>query len=155
LTLWIGGRRAIPQSKSIQPNSDLSPEVRTDFLEAASIVQASPRGAAALLRLCIQKICVELEKDPKDLNNAIAQLVAAGLSPRVSKMLDIVRVTGNEAVHPGQMDLKDDEETVSLLFELVNLIADELITRPKELERAWMKIPEDKRKGVETRKPKA
>ena len=37
----------------------------------------------------------------------------------------------NEAVHHGEMDLRDDVETASQLFVLVNAIADQMITQPK------------------------
>lgn len=151
LSLWIGGRLQFPDSSNWMPNADLPEDIKRDFLEAASIVARSPRGAAALLRLCIQKICVFLEKDPDNLNNAIAELVEAGLPERVSQMLDIVRVTGNEAVHPGTMDLRDDKQTVENLFKLVNLIADELLTRPREADEIWNTLPEEKRKQVEQR----
>jgi len=134
-----------------RPNKDLPQHIQRDYLEAASIVGKSPRGAAALLRLCIQKICIHLEKDSDNLNKAIAQLIADGLPARVSKMLDIVRVTRNEAVHPGTMDLDDDQQTVENLFKLVNLIAEELLTRPKELEEIWGPLPEEKRKQVDER----
>jgi len=155
ISIWVGGKLAFPPSTSApSPNADLPDSIRQDYLEAASIVAKSPRGAAALLRLCIQKLCVHLEKDVKDLNNAIAELVEEGLAPRVATMLDIVRVTGNEAVHPGTMNLNDDEATVSRLFLLVNLIADELLTRPRELEAAWQSIPPEKREAIANRKPR-
>jgi len=57
--------------------------------------------------------------------------VSKGLDPLVQQALDIVRVIGNEAVHPGVMDLKDDRETAATLFGLVNAIADQMITHPK------------------------
>ena len=50
------------------------------------------------------------EKGEK-LDDDIANLVKRGLNPTVQKSLDIVRVIGNEAVHPGVLDLKDDRDT--------------------------------------------
>jgi hypothetical protein len=38
----------------------------------------------------------------------------------VQQSLDIVRVIGNDAVHPGQIDLTDDIETATKLFVLIN-----------------------------------
>ena len=44
----------------------------------------------------------------KDINTDIGNLVKKGLPIKVQESLDILRVIGNEAVHPGQLDLKDD-----------------------------------------------
>ena len=58
-----------------------------------------------------------------------------GLPPKIQQALDIVRVIGNNAVHPGQIDLRDDRSTAMRLFELVNLIAEVMITQQKEVEK--------------------
>ena len=63
---------------------------------------------------------------------------------RVQQALDIVRVVGNEAVHPGTMDLKDDRETAAKLFGLVNRIAYDTITHPKDLKKLMADLPSDK-----------
>jgi len=133
------------------PNPDLPDEIRQDYLEAASIVDKSPGGAAALLRLCIQKLCQELGEPGKNLNTDIRNLVEKGLSPTTQRALDIVRVIGNEAVHPGQMDIKDDPETAHQLFGLVNLIAREMISVPAQIQQFYEKLPESKREAIEKR----
>jgi len=89
------------------PNPDLPDELFRDFDEAREIVDGSLRGAAALLRLVIRKLCAHLGEKGKDINADIASLVAKGLNPLVQKALDVVRVIGNEAVHPGTIDLRD------------------------------------------------
>lgn len=135
-----------------EPNTGLPPDVLSDFNEAREIAARSPRGAAALLRLCIQKLCIQVGKPGKDLNADIGSLVKDGLDQRIQKALDIVRVVGNEAVHPGKLNIKDDKETVEHLFELVNLITEELISKPAHLSKLYSRlIPESKKEAIRKR----
>jgi hypothetical protein len=155
IAVWVFDRLVFPSKKSgTKPNPDLPDDVIRDFEEAREIVDASPRGAVALLRLCIQKLCTHLGEKEKTIDDAIASLVRKGLNPLVQKALDIVRVVGNEAVHPGVLDLRDDRDTASELFGLVNSIADQMITHPKAVDALYKKLPESKRKAIEERDSK-
>ncbi|EHV9723967.1 DUF4145 domain-containing protein [Vibrio parahaemolyticus O1:K58] len=131
-------------------NEDLPEDVKADYLEAASIAQLSPKGAAALLRLAIQKLCLHLGGEGKNINNDIALLVKNGLSPIVQQSLDIVRVVGNNAVHPGQIDL-DEPEVVSSLFVLINVIAETMISVPKQVEKIYSGLPSGALEAIERR----
>lgn len=155
-SMWVHEKLIYPLAKTgDQPNPDLPDAIAADYEEARSILNDSPRGAAALLRLCIQKMCVHMGKKGKDLNKDIGELVAAGLSPMIQKSLDIVRVIGNEAVHPGTLDLKDDNETATKLLKLVNLITEQLITLPNHIDQMYEDlIPEEKKEGIEKRDAK-
>jgi hypothetical protein len=124
------------------PNPDLPDDIRADYSEAQGVANRSPRGAAALLRLCIQKLCQQLGETGKDINADIASLVKKGLPVRIQQALDVVRVIGNNSVHPGQIDLKDDQGTVTVLFELVNLIAQHMISEPKAVQEMYAKLPQ-------------
>src|SRR4051812_34965142 len=106
-----------------------------------------PRGAAALLRLSIQKLCKQLGEKGKNIDEDIASLVSKGLNPRLQRSLDIVRVIGNEAVHPGTLDLRDDKETALKLFGLVNLIVDAMISQPKREDELYEDLPVAKREA--------
>ena len=68
----------------------------------------------------------------------LKSLVEKGLPLRLQQALDAVRVIGHAAVHPGEMDLKDDQETAGALFGLVNFIVEKMIAEPKEVERLYM-----------------
>ncbi len=61
---------------------------------------------------------------------------------------------GNEAVHPGTMDLKDDQDTALRLLDLIN-IADQMISHPKAIEKMYDLLPEEKKRGIDTRNEKA
>lgn len=125
------------------PNPDLPDHITKDYEEAGTIVELSPRGAAALLRLCIQNLCIHLGEPGKNLDRDIGAMVAKGLDEGVQKALDTVRVLGNEAVHPGTLDLRDDRETVKKMFGLVNAIAEAMITIPKETDDLYNTLPEN------------
>ncbi len=148
--LWMDGKMVVPDMEGIPyPNDDLSDEIKGDYMEARSILSRSPRGASALLRLGLQKLCKQLGEPGKDINTDIASLVKKGLRPSIQKALDIVRVTGNESVHPGVLDMKDNREVALKLFELVNLIAEVMVSEPKRVEDLYDKvIPEEKKKAI-------
>jgi hypothetical protein len=151
-SIWYHGKMIYPESMSVAaPNPDLDAEIQGDYREAGSILSKSPRGAAALLRLCIQKLCVQLGEKGKDLNTDIGNLVKKGLSIQIQQALDIVRVIGNNAVHPGQIDLKDDQATATTLFQLVNRIADDRITQPKLTQELFDSLPQSNKDQIQKR----
>lgn len=150
-TLWINETMFYPDSGNAPtPNEDMPSSVKQFYIEAASIYQKSPRGAAALLRLGIQLLCKELGESGTNINTDIKHLVAKGLPPIVQRSLDIVRVTGNEAVHPGQIDT-DDPNVVSSLFELTNIVVQYMISLPKQVEELYITLPEDKVDAIKNR----
>lgn len=155
-TVWVGEQPAWPVAgrSAPLPSDDMPEDVRSDFEEAALIAQISPRSAAALLRLSIEKLCRHLGKSGS-IDKMIGDLVKDGLNSRVQKALDIVRVTGNEAVHPGTMDLKDNLSTVSSLFMLVNLIIERTLTENRHIDEAFESLPKEKLEGIERRNLKA
>jgi Domain of unknown function (DUF4145) len=116
-------------------------DVRDDFEEARTIAGFSPRGACALLRLAVQKLCKDLGEPGTNTNADIASLVQKGLTADVQEALDSLRVIGNNAVHPGELDLKDDTETASALFNLLNFIVDDRIAQPKKRKAIFEKLP--------------
>ncbi len=151
-TLWLSEQLLYPNVTLAEPaNIDLPQDVRADYEEASSIVSKSPRGAAALLRLAIQKLCKDLGEPGGNLNDDIANLVKKGLPVGVQQALDSVRVLGNEAVHPGEMDLRDDVDTAMALFRCVNVIADRMITQEKELDSLYASLPQSKLAQIQKR----
>ncbi|MCW5714201.1 MAG: DUF4145 domain-containing protein [Bauldia sp.] len=151
-SIWLHKRLLWPTPKAnFIPNPDLPEEVISDYKEAAAIVEQSPRGAAALLRLALQKLLRHLGKAGDNLNKDIADLVSAGLDVRIQQALDVVRVVGNNAVHPGQLDLRDHPETAYRLFGIVNLIADALITQPRNIESMFDALPDSSRAQIAAR----
>ncbi len=154
--VWVHENLLFPNLKQgALPNPDLPDDIVRDIEEARDIVSLSARGAAALLRLSIQKLCIYLGEKGKNIDDDIASLVSKGLNPTVQKSLAIVRVIGNEAVHPGVIDLKDDRDTANSLFVLINAIADQMISHPKIVEEMYQKLPVSKRQAIEKRNQRA
>jgi hypothetical protein len=148
----LGARSVYPQiTNAPLPHPDMPPEVRTDFEEARSICNTSPRGAAALLRLAVQRLCKHLGEKGNVINDDVASLVKKGLPPKLQQALDIVRVTGNEAVHPGTMDFRDDPDIARRLFLLVNLIVENRISEPSQIEALFQELPPESLRAIKRR----
>ena len=151
-SLWHSKKMIFPNSSGIIiPNVDLDLDIQEDYNEARSIINKSPRGACALLRLSLQKLCKQLGEDGGNINNDIKNLVQKGLPSQIQQSLDIVRVIGNNAVHPGEINLKDNVETATKLFSLINIIAEIMITQPKKIENTYNSLPPNKLEAIENR----
>lgn len=156
LSVWIYDRLVFPRhGEAPPPNPDLPDEIKRDYLEGSAILSASPRGAAALARLVIQKICIHLGMPGENINSDIKGLVANGLDVRIQKALDAVRVVGNNAVHPGQMDLRDNRDMAENLFRLINLVAEKTISEPKQVDEFYDQLPDTLRKAIAARDGKS
>ncbi|WP_217920488.1 DUF4145 domain-containing protein [Halolamina sp. CBA1230] len=153
-TLWVGDEMVYPEdSPAPLPTEDMPEEVKQDFEEARKVVNESPRAAAALLRLAMEKLARDLTgTNDRTLHNMIGDLVEEGqIDQRVQQALDSVRVTGNEFVHPGEMDDEDSRETALRLFDLVNAIVELTISRERLIQQEYENISEDQMKGIENR----
>jgi hypothetical protein len=152
MMIWFEGDIIYPKKITVdQPNQDLSDEIKADYLEAANVLADSPRSAAAILRLALQKLCKQLGEKGENINDDIAALVKRGLNPAIQKSLDALRITGNNAVHPGELDLTEDTERVVKLFGLINFIAEKMISEPNEIDAFYSDLPEGARKAIEKR----
>jgi hypothetical protein len=154
-TLWIFDKMYYPNHGNAPfPNSEMPQNVKTIYLEAASIYSKSPRGAAALLRLGVQLLCKELGEKGDNINDDIKKLVAKGLPELVQQSLDIVRLTGNDAVHPGFIDT-DDSDVVLQLFNLTNVIVEYMIALPNKVSGIYSSLPANSIKTIEKRDNKS
>ncbi len=137
------------------PHEDFPEDPRNDYDEARAIFSQSPRAAVALLRLCLQKLLKEVGQKGENINADIAALVKVGLPDYVQKSLDYCRVIGNNAVHPGEINLDDTPEMGVVLFDMLNLIVEQLIAQPKRIASYYESLPEGARAAIEKRDARA
>lgn len=149
---WYQKKMIVPSDIPVPyPHTDMPDVCIADFQEAREIAAKSPRSSAALLRLVVQKLMIVLGGKGRNINDDIASLAKKGLPQQVTKALDICRVVGNNAVHPGELSIDDSPEISYKLFELINFIIEDQITRPKSIDELFSRLPESSRKAIENR----
>ncbi|WP_414877009.1 DUF4145 domain-containing protein [Pseudomonas sp. IT-196MI5] len=132
------------------PTPDMPEDVKADYVEAAAIFTRSPRAAAALLRLALQKLCIHLGEKGDKIDVDIRELAKKHVLPqRLINVADTVRITGNNAVHPGEMAAEDVDLVASKMFLMINLIVVKGITEPRELDALYKITPEGARAAAE------
>ena len=150
--IWTNDNYVYPDVVAEEPNPDMPESVKQLYNEAGLIYNKSPRAACALLRLAIDRLCNELGETDRDINKNIGALVKKGLPQFVQQALDVVRVIGNKAVHPGQISFDvDDKGTATMLMHLLNIIVERMITEPKEINSLYQGLPESVKKSIENR----
>jgi hypothetical protein len=152
---WFQKRMLVPSTAPVDvAHPDLPEDCKADYDEARDIVAKSPRAAAALIRLLLQKLMPILGEKGKNINDDIAALVAKGLPLEVQQALDYCRVVGNNAVHPGEIDLNDTPETAHSLFGMLNFIVEDRISRPARVQALYGTLPDSARAAIEKRDAK-
>lgn len=151
-TVWENQSIIYPFETDLpEPHEDMMNDVKGIYQEAALIYQHSPRAAAALLRLAIETMIPQLEEyeiKKSSLNNMIGQLVKKDIPEHIQQGLDAIRIYGNEGIHAGEIVLNDDHEIVEYLFDLINYMTEELITKKKKLKSFYSKLPLTKLQGI-------
>ena len=139
----------------VTPHEDMPDNVRVIYEEARTVGVVSRKSAAALIRLALQTLVDSLEPGSGDVNKKIGRLVSKGLDPQVQQAMDVMRVVGNNAVHPGQIDLEGDEALVPSLFALANLVVEQMISRPKRVQSLYDALPDTAREAIAKRDERA
>src|SRR6516164_8056255 len=103
-SLWVGGLLVFPT------RIDKTPEfVEEDLEEAAAILNKFPRGATALLRLCIQKLVPLLKANDNELNDHISSLVRKVLEMEMQQAMEVLQVLQSAQLNP--LESQADKET--------------------------------------------
>jgi hypothetical protein len=111
LSVWVRDRLVFPVKVAERP--DL---VAADFEEAATILNKSPRDAAALIHLCVQTL-IPLEESGKYLDDEIGALISKGLKVEIQEAIGALRVLAYNGA--GDIDLKEDKATATRIFRII------------------------------------
>ena len=122
-SLWVGGLLVIPTKTDKRPEL-----VEQDIEEAAAILNRSPRGATALMRVCIQQLVPLLKLDGSNLNDYMSSLVRKGLEVEIQQSMEVLEVLrSNPARLTNLLDSREDKETALRLFDSLKTILERRI----------------------------
>lgn len=157
ISYWLGEQLLWPLKSNIDlPLDEMPDDIKGLYNEARNIFYLSPKGACAILRLGLQKLCNRLAEKEENckIDDTIKVLVANGLPSSLQKSMDAIRVIGNEAVHPGQINVDDNKEIASALFKLMNIIVEKMIVEPRQIDEIYNILPKNKIEGINKRDAK-
>jgi hypothetical protein len=123
---------------------------RNDEDGSQTALEASPRGAAALLRLAIEKVCEELGESGESPKDDLASFVQEDVDARVQKVLEAMRIIETNAVPPAQIGVGDNRAIGETLSGLVNLICEKMIIEPRHLQAMYTKLREGAQLSTDT-----
>ncbi|WP_100488568.1 DUF4145 domain-containing protein [Sporolactobacillus pectinivorans] len=151
-TFWYKDKMVYPLTLTVpDPSTDMPKQVKDVYDEAAGVFKYSPRAAAALLRLGIESLLSFLNTPGNNLNEMIGNIVKTGIPEELQQGLDTIRYYGNKGIHPGEIDLNQHQDDVNFLFELINMIVEELISRKKRIQKFYSGLPESIKNQIDKR----
>lgn len=144
--MWPAGIRP-----GTPPLPEMPEDVQAVYEEARQVAAVSPRAGVALLRLALQMLVDDLVTGTANIYDKIGDLVKRGLDPNVQKAMDVLRFYGNNAVHPGQIEVDSEPNTLPALFALLNLIVEHVIVRAQSVQALYETLPERQREAIAKR----
>ncbi len=160
VTIWRGDLLVYPATSRMPlARTDMPAAARALYEEARAVYEVSPRAGAALARAALERLLREVDPDAPARSNLEARIqrVSGEVSLPLARMLTVIRHVGNQSLH-----VKDDVDEVTvlvlsqeqadiaaMLFEAINELADELITKPAERDALFGLVPESVRERIE------
>lgn len=133
------------------PNDDMPESVAQLYNEARAVFLFSERAAAALLRLALEQLTVELGETTGQLHQRIDRLVTdRGPPVLVQQTLDTIRVVGNNAVHAGEVQMDEMPGAALTLFDALNFVVDRLVIQERQMREMIERLPEAERRKIES-----
>lgn len=131
VTWWIENAMVYPPvaAGTPPPHEDMPDDVRQIYNEARAVAELSARSAAALLRTALETLLKDHFGQTGKLNNMIGDMVKADqIGPQIQKACDLLRCSGNNAVHPRELSPDDNRASVTSLFNLLNMVVNKLVS---------------------------
>lgn len=164
--VWRGDTLVYPRSSPAPiPSEDMPPEVRELYDEASAVAAVSKRAGAAFARATLERLLKLLDPDAAKqsrLDDYIARTI-----PRVNvatgRLLTLIRHVGNKSLHVEDAPddavvllLSDDDiELLPVLFQTINDVVEELITKPNQAALLYDAVPAAVRAAAESKAAKA
>ncbi len=139
---WYEGHMIIPSVAFVPPaHMDMPLECIADYNEARGVVDISARAASALLRLSLQKLMIVLGEAGRNINEDIENLVQKGLPIEVRQVLNSCHITDGNGI-----ESNDTQEGAYNLFRIINFIIEDRISKPRNIQSLFAKLPEHVKK---------
>jgi hypothetical protein len=152
ICLWVVDQLVWPRcATGSDPKLHALPDVRRENEEAGHTLDASPRGAAAFLRLAIERLCNELGNSEESPRPEVAPHFQEDLDARVQKVLDAMRIIESNATPPDPIGVADTPATAETLSGLVNMICEKMIIEPRHLQALYTKMRDGAQSAFEQR----
>lgn len=74
-----------------------------------------------------------------------------GLPILVQQALDYCRVVGNNSVHPSEININDSPDIAASLFDMINFIVEDRITKPNQIQALYDRLPENAKDAIQER----
>lgn len=142
-----------PREVAIPPEENMPENVKEIYEEASLVLGDSPRASCALWRLALQELIKYLKENievyselkNRNIDEDIKEIINIGnfyqgQKDVLKEAMDSIRLVGNKASHPSELDINDNSEIANILFEMINFIVGEIITKPKEMEEKLNKL---------------
>lgn len=145
IALWIGHDIVYPpRGTAPKAHPDTPPDIKELYDEASGIYNQSPRGAAALIRVAVEKlcrdICINLKisgADKRPLGDLVNELKEKyRFDEEIIIMINNAKIIGNDAVHPNLFNIEDNTAMANLLFGTINGIVARTISYEEEKKRS-------------------
>jgi hypothetical protein len=123
----------VPESdEHVEASVEEVEEASEDFEEAAAILNKSPRGAAALIRICIQNMMPLMKETGKNLDENISSLVRKGLEVEIQQAMDVLQVIRRNPGQESDVDLRDETAIATRMLESLKEILERRMLKNRE-----------------------